>query len=213
MCLGNPEGFTDPVPPGVRYSFLKGTADMSTKSSKPVKFIAWFPMVAGILMIVAGGVTWGLVQSQLKDENIKVAAVTPENPGRLAGKDVAGPFTAYAQAAAIEYHALNGADGKTYAELGADLTALKDKLKASGATDADLADNADVKKLTATRTSTMNGSFLRASLFTSVVSFGIAALVMGLGLLFILVGFALSKVSNTVVVSDAHAAGAAPLKA
>ncbi|MBE3075957.1 MAG: hypothetical protein IMZ75_13605, partial [Actinobacteria bacterium] len=171
---------------------------MST-SNKPVKFIAIFTMIAGLLMIVAGGVTWGLVQSQLKDEHIVVAAVTPENPGRLAGKPVACPFTAYAQAAAIEYHALNGADGKTYAQLGADLTALKDKLTAAGASKEEVADDADVKALTLTRTSTMNGSFLRASLFTSVVSFGLSALVMGLGLLFILLGFALAKLSNTMV--------------
>ena len=168
-------------------------------SSKPVKFIALFTMLAGLLMIVAGGVTWGLVQSQLKAEHITVAPVTPENPGRLAGKDVAGPFTAYAQAAAIDHHALAGADGKTYAELGAELTAMKDKLKAAGASKEEVADNAEVKALTATRTSTMNGSFLRASLFTSVVAFGIAALVMGLGLLFILIGYALTKATNTVV--------------
>jgi hypothetical protein len=189
---------------------------MSTTSNKPVKFIAIFTMVAGLLMIIAGGTTWGLVQSQLKDEHITVAAVTPENPGRLAGKDVAGPFTAYAQASAIEHHALDGADGKTYAQLGADLTALKDKLKASGATDDDIADNADVKKLTLTRTSTMNGSFLRASLFTSVVSFGIAALVMGLGLLFILIGYALTKVGVTTVTTvetSEPASGAAPATA
>ncbi|CAB4752171.1 unannotated protein [freshwater metagenome] len=37
----------------------------------------------------------------------------------------------------------------------------------------------------------MTGSFLRASLFTSVVAFGVSALVVGLGALFILVGFAL----------------------
>ena len=168
-------------------------------SNKPVKFIALFTVIAGILMIIAGGVTWGLVQSQLKDEHITVAAVTPENPGRLAGKAVAGPFTAYAQASAIEHHALDGANGKTYAQLGADLTALKDKLKASGASDTDIADNAEVKALTATRASTMNGSFLRASLFTSVVAFGVAALVIGIGVLFVLLGYALMKVSNTVV--------------
>jgi len=172
---------------------------MSSTSNKPAKFVAILTMVAGLLMIVAGGVTWGLVQSQLKDEHITVAAVTPENPGRLAGKDVAGPFTAYAQASAIEHHALDGANGKTYAQLGADLTALKDKLKASGASDAEIADNADVKALTATRTTTMNGSFLRASLFTSVVAFGVAALVIGLGVVFILLGYALMKVSNTAV--------------
>ncbi len=188
---------------------------MSSTSSKPVKFIAWLTVVAGILMIVAGGVTWGLVQSQLKAAHITVSPISPENPGRLAGKDVAGPFTAYAQAGVIDTHALEGAGGKTYAQLGTELFALKDKLKASGATDADLATNADVMKLTATRTTSMNGSFLRASLFTSVVAFGIAALVMGLGLLFILIGFALQKVATTVVVTEtaAPAAGAAPPKA
>ena len=74
--------------PGVRYPFLKGTANMSSTSSKPVKLIAWFTMVAGILMIVAGGVTWGLVQSQLKDEQITVSPLSPENPGRRAGSRV-----------------------------------------------------------------------------------------------------------------------------
>lgn len=187
---------------------------MSTSSNKPVRYIAIFTMIAGFLMIVAGGVTWGLVQSQLKDERIVVAAVTDENPGRYAGKEVAGPFTAYAQANAIEHHALEGAGGKTYAELGAQLSALRDKLTASGAAAADIAENPEVKALTATRTSTMNGSFLRASLFTSVVSFGIAALVMGLGLIFILLGFALQKLSSSLVVAPtpgpASGAGTAP---
>jgi hypothetical protein len=189
---------------------------MSTTSNKPVKFIAIFTMLAGLLMIIAGGTTWGLVQTQLKAEHITVAAVTPENPGRLAGKDVAGPFTAYAQAAAIQHHALDGADGKTYAQIGEDATALKAKLKAAGATDSDIATNADVVALAATRATTMNGSFLRASLFTSVVSFGIAALVMGLGLLFILIGFALMKVASPSVVAVETAeprAGVAPARA
>lgn len=37
----------------------------------------------------------------------------------------------------------------------------------------------------------MTASFLRASLFTSVVSFGVAALAFGLGLVLLLVGFGL----------------------
>ena len=41
----------------------------------------------------------------------------------------------------------------------------------------------------------MNGSFLRASLFTSVVAFGVAALVMGIGVVFGLIGFALRQVA------------------
>jgi hypothetical protein len=202
MCLGKTKEFTDLVPPGFRLSFPEGNIDMST-SNKPVKFIALFTVIAGFIMIIAGGLTWALVSSQLKDEQITVSAVTPENPGRYAGKQVAGPFTAYAQAAAIQHHALAGANDRTYAQIGADLTALKDKLKAGGATDADLADNAEVKALTATRTSTMNGTFLRTSLFASVISYGVAALVMGLGLIFILLGYALMKVSNSMVATSA----------
>ena len=46
------------------------------------------------------------------------------------------------------------------------------------------------------RATVMNGSFLRASLFTSVVSFGIAAMAMGLGIVFILVGIALRAIAK-----------------
>jgi hypothetical protein len=172
---------------------------LSTTTNKPVKFIGLFVMIAGLLMIIAGGATWVTVQSQLKAEKITVAKVTDQNPGRLAGKPVAGPFTAYAQANAIKEHALEGADGRTYAEIGQDATELKARLEKAGANKDQVAENEDVKALAATRTSTMNGSFLRASLFTSVVSFGVAALVMGLGLLFILLGFALQKLSTTTV--------------
>jgi hypothetical protein len=42
----------------------------------------------------------------------------------------------------------------------------------------------------------MNGSFLRASLFTSVVSFGIAAMSMGMGVCLALIGWALLVLSR-----------------
>lgn len=178
---------------------------MSTTTNKPVKFIGLFMIIAGLFMIIAGGATWVTVQSQLKAENILVAKVTDQNPGRLAGKPVAGPFTAYAQANAIKEHALAGAGGRTYAEIGKDATDLKTRLEAAGANKDQVAENTEVKELDATRTSTMNGSFLRASLFTSVVSFGVAALVMGLGLLFMLLGFALGRLSKTTVPTTAAA--------
>jgi ABC-type sugar transport system permease subunit len=179
----------------------------TTSTNRSVKFIGLLTIIAGVLMIVAGGVTWALVTSQLKAENITVAAVTPANPGRLAGKPVAGPFTAYAQAAAINHHALDGANGRTYAQLGDDAKKLKAKLAASGLSTEEVAKNPDVLALAATRDSTMNGSFLRASLFTSVVAFGVAALVMGLGLLFALLGFALRKISTSDVVIYAQPSG------
>ena len=183
---------------------------MSTTTTNPkVKLIGLLVIIAGILMIVAGGVTWGMVSSQLKAEHIVVAAITPENPGRLAGKPVAGPFTAYAQANAINNHALDGAGGRTYAQIGDDAKALKAKLAAAGLSKEEVAKNPDVLALAATRDSTMNGSFLRASLFTSVVAYGVAALVIGLGVLFALVGLALTRLSAEMV-TVSRAAGPEP---
>ena len=84
-----------------------------------------------------------------------------EDAARFGGEPVDGPLTAYYQADIIEHHSLEASGGKTYAEL----------------------DREDPARATV-----MNGSFLRASLFTSVVSFGIAAMAMGLGLVFVLIG-------------------------
>lgn len=88
---------------------------------------------------------------------------------RFAGDPVDGPLTAYYQADIIEHHALTATSGRTYAQL-----EREDPLR-------------DV---------VMTGSFLRASLFTSVVSFGIAAMAMGLGVLFVLIGFALRSIAR-----------------
>jgi hypothetical protein len=90
--------------------------------------------------------------------------VVADDAKTMAGKDVGGPLTAYSQAMVIKEHALKIGNGKTYAELPQDDPA---------------------------RDTVMTASFLRASLFTSVVAFGVAALVAGLGLLFILLGLAL----------------------
>ncbi|WP_204293431.1 aromatic ring-opening dioxygenase LigA [Actinoplanes campanulatus] len=82
----------------------------------------------------------------------------------FAGEKIDGPLTAYSEAQIIEKHALKASGGKTYAEL---------------------------DKEDPVRATVMNGSFLRASLFTSVVSFGIAAMVVGLGFVISLAGYAL----------------------
>lgn len=161
----------------------------AVKTRKPVAIIGILSMVAGLVLIIAGGVVWGVITSQLKAEEITVSAVTEENPGALAGKQVAGPFTAFAQANAINEHALAGSGGLTYAELGAKVSELK-------AADAD-ANAEEIEELTAQRATVMNGSFLRASLFTSVVSYGVSALVMGLGVMFILVGWSLRELAIT----------------
>ena len=172
----------------------------TTTNNPLVKLIGLLTIIAAVIMVVAGGVTWGFVTSSLKAENITVAAVTEDAPGSLAGKQVAGPFTAYAQANAINHHALAASNNRTYAQLGDDAKALKAKLAADGMSDADIATDKSVIALATARTTTMNGSFLRASLFTSVVSYGVAALVIGLGILFGLLGFALRAISTTTTV-------------
>ena len=174
----------------------------STTTHRSVKLIGVLTIIAGVLMIVAGGATWVLVTTQLKAEQITVAAVSDKNPGSLAGKPVTGPFTAYAQANAINHHALLEAHGRTYAQLGADAKALKAKLTAEGATAADLAKDPGVQALADSRANTMTGSFLRASLFTSVIAFGVAAMAMGLGVLFALLGFALTRVARSTVIAS-----------
>ena len=85
------------------------------------------------------------------------------------GQTVSGPFTAYVQADIIQHHALEASGGKTYAELDRD-DPMRDTM--------------------------MNASFLRASLFTSVVSFGVAAFAMGVGVLFILFGGAIRRLTR-----------------
>ena len=121
------------------------------------RIIALILLVAGVIMFIAGGVTYYVVHRELADEKITVS----DDADNFAGEQVEGPFTAYSEAMVIKKHAEEIADGQTYAEL----------------------DQEDPR-----RDSVMDSSFLRASLFTSVVAFGVAVLVIGLGVLFLAIG-------------------------
>jgi hypothetical protein len=92
-----------------------------------------------------------------------------EDAEYFAGDPVDGPLTALSQADIINGHALEASGGQTYAEL----------------------DREDP-----VRDVMMNASFLRASLFTSVVAFGVAAMAMGLGVLFMLLGISLTRIAK-----------------
>lgn len=129
---------------------------------------AVFTILAGVLLLAAGLGAWALVSSQLAAESITVHEDSTLLGGALVGAPVRDPLTAYAQADVIAHHALEASGGKTYAEL----------------------DNDDPVRATV-----QTASFLRASLFTSVVSFGICALVTGLGLVFVVVGGALRRLA------------------
>lgn len=145
------------------------------------KIVGIVSMIAGLVFIIAGGVTWGLVTSNLTAQRITVA----EDSSMLPGDDVNGPFSAFAQAQIIDERALKTSEGRTYAEIGA----LVNEAKEAG--DTELAD-----QLQGQLTTVMNASFLRASLFTAVLSYGVSALVMGLGVMFILVGLGFRSVAG-----------------
>ena len=111
----------------------------------------------------------------------------------LRWRSVDTPWEAFSQASIIKHHTLVATGGQTYAEVSTAAKALGDKLTAEGVSAADQAANPDLAKLNGLKTVVMNGSFLRASLFTSVVAFGVAALVMGLGVVFGIVGYAITR--------------------
>jgi hypothetical protein len=136
------------------------------RSSGSGRGLAIVVAVIGVVMVVAGAVTWYMVTDQLSAENITVS----DDADFLAGDDVNGPFSAYAQAEVINKHALEATGGKTYAELEQD---------------------------DPVREVAMSASFLRASLFTSVVAYGVAFMAMGLGVTLFLIALALLSIGKS----------------
>ena len=123
-------------------------------------------IVVGIIMAIAGVVTWVVVSTTLADQRITVS----DDANCAAGDDVNGPISAYCQADIIDHHTTKITGGKTYAEL----------------------DQEDPNRAVA-----MDSAFLQASLFTSVVAFGVAAMAFVLGIVLTLIGFALRAPART----------------
>lgn len=118
-------------------------------------------LIAAGALLVVGGAATWLT---VRSQLVAENITIPDDAMAFGGNVVDGPLDAYVQADIINKHALEGSGGLTYAEL-------------------DREDPA--------RGSVMNGSFLRASLFTSVIAFGVAAFAAGMGALFVLTGYAL----------------------
>jgi hypothetical protein len=130
------------------------------------------PRVIAIILVVSGVVMIGAGATTYYLVHRELAdekIVVSDDAETLAGDDGDGPCSAYSEATVIKTHAAEIADGLTYAQL----------------------DREDPRRETV-----MTSSFLRASLFTSVVAFGVSALVVALGVLFILVGVALMALAK-----------------
>lgn len=95
--------------------------------------------IAGGILLILGAVT---AWAGVSSQLRAENIVIPDDALAFQGQVVSGPITAYIQADIIQHHALEASGGKTYAELDRD---------------------------DPVRETMMNASFLRASLFTSVV--------------------------------------------
>jgi ABC-type sugar transport system permease subunit len=123
--------------------------------------------VLGLIVMIVGAVfvVAGVVTYVVVSSTLADQKITvADDAGAFAGSQVNQPWEAYAQATVIGKHADEIAGGKTYAELAQD----------------------DPE-----RSTVMDASFLQASLFTSVVAFGVAVMAAVLGAVLILVGWAL----------------------
>jgi hypothetical protein len=120
--------------------------------------------IVGGMLLIAAG---GSVWAMVSSQLSAEKITVAEDAPFLAGAPVVGPFSAYAEATIINHHALDMSDGLTYAELD-----REDPLRAT----------------------VMNASFLRTSLFTSVVAFGVSAFAIGLGLLVAMFGWSIRSI-------------------
>ncbi len=143
------------------------------------------PRVIAILLYVAAAVlvvAGGFTWYTVADQLAAERITVSDDASCQAGQSVNGPLEAYCQAEIINHHALEATGGKTYAEL----------------------DREDPLRATA-----QSASFLRASLFTSVVAFGVAAFAIGMGVLAFLVALGISaldkRTRRTVTESEALA--------
>jgi hypothetical protein len=158
-------------PPAASEPATAAEVPSTPQHSKPT--IGTGPLrILGLLVILGGlilMVAGGFTWYVVRDQLSAEKITVSDDADRFAGDEVDGPFTAYEQADVINEHALEASDGLTYAQL----------------------DQDDPR-----RDTVMTASFLRASLYTSVVSFGVAFFAFGMGILMILIGWALLSVNK-----------------
>lgn len=106
---------------------------------------------------------------QVRSQLVEEKIVVAEDARMFGGKTVDGPLDAFFQADIINQHALAATDGNTYGQL---------------------------EKEDPRRAVVMNASFLRSSLYTSVIAFGVAAFAFGTGVISALNGVALRSLAR-----------------
>jgi hypothetical protein len=134
-----------------------------------VRKIAYILSIVIGVVLIIGGTVTWIVVSNTLSDQ---KITVSDDASCLAGDEVNGPFSAYCEEKIIDVHALEATDGLRYAELD-----REDPLREVAA----------------------DASFLQASLFTSVVAFGVAAMAILIGLLFILIGLGIRDVASRTI--------------
>jgi hypothetical protein len=142
---------------------------LTTPTATIVRRIGTLTLATGIATAISGILVWLLVTAQLTAERIIVSADSTLFGGILAGRRVTGPLTAYAQAEVINTHARSVSNGLSYAEL---------------------------SPADPVSTTLMSASFLRSSLFTAVVAFGLCVFAFVVGAMLIAHGALLRTVAR-----------------
>jgi hypothetical protein len=136
---------------------------------------------AGLIVIICGVVflVAGVATYVMVSSTLSSENINVSQDATMfAGQHVDQPWEAFAEANVINEHANKLAGGKTYAEL---------------------------PQTDPNRTTVMNASFLQASLFTSVVAFGVAAMAAVVGAVFIVIGLALRAIPTVAAGATAPA--------
>jgi len=148
-------------------------------------------MVLGVVFLAAGAYTTFRgydAKEQVKDELLAQNITTPEDAS-IPNARVDDPRTAQSMADIIDKHALESTGGLTYSEMGRFAVASGDP---AGTSDPEEAlKGADGKPVAnPLRNVAFQASTLRTSLYTSIMAFNVADLVMGLGLMIAVTGIA-----------------------
>jgi len=131
-----------------------------------MRMIASYAAIVLGVILIIGG---GATWYLVSDTLAEQQITVAEDASCAANDSVNGPYSAYCQAQIIQEHTMEATGGLTYAEL----------------------DREDPLRNVA-----MNSSFLQASLFTSVLAFGVAAMAAGMGVIMVLIGLGMRDVAH-----------------
>ena len=148
-------------------------------------------MILGLVFLVAGTYTTTRgfdAKDQVREELLAQNITTPEDAS-IPNAKVRDTDTAKSMADIIDVHARESTGDLTYSELGRFMAANGDPAGTSNENEALMGDDGNPVP-NAARNTAFQAASLRTSLYTSVMAFNVADLVVGLGAMIIVLGLA-----------------------